>query len=237
MATLPGDDAGRSCPFPLTPETWVEAAADHGGPLTISSRSTERLLGGTGDTVARDRRVPPCLVRVRVHQQAAGDPRRVRPSRYQGAPVGRRPGSGDGRHRRRACREERDRGDGRGRVGQAAHRSVPACRGLAGVEGIAGRREQGHAHVERAGAGDCRRVEVPHAAGGAPGRLVETRPGRDSGRRRRDQQPGRAPADRPAPLRGGGAGDRRPVARHAGDCGVAASLSATPSIARCRRES
>jgi NHLM bacteriocin system ABC transporter ATP-binding protein len=44
MATLPGDDAGGSCPFPLTPQTWAEPATDPGGPLTLSSRSTAALL-------------------------------------------------------------------------------------------------------------------------------------------------------------------------------------------------
>jgi NHLM bacteriocin system ABC transporter ATP-binding protein len=43
MAALPGDDGGEACPFPLTPQTWVEPAADP-GPLMISSRSTARLL-------------------------------------------------------------------------------------------------------------------------------------------------------------------------------------------------
>jgi NHLM bacteriocin system ABC transporter ATP-binding protein len=44
MATLPGDGAGGPCPFPLTPQTWMEPASDPGGPLVISARSTERLL-------------------------------------------------------------------------------------------------------------------------------------------------------------------------------------------------
>jgi NHLM bacteriocin system ABC transporter ATP-binding protein len=44
MATLPGDDAGGACLFPLTPQTWVEPASDPGGPLGLDPRGTDRLL-------------------------------------------------------------------------------------------------------------------------------------------------------------------------------------------------
>lgn len=45
MATLPGDDEGGSCLFPLTPQTWVEPASDPGAPLALEPRGTDGLLG------------------------------------------------------------------------------------------------------------------------------------------------------------------------------------------------
>jgi NHLM bacteriocin system ABC transporter ATP-binding protein len=44
MATLPGDDAGGPCPFPLTPQTWIEPSSEAGGPLTLDPRGTASLL-------------------------------------------------------------------------------------------------------------------------------------------------------------------------------------------------
>jgi NHLM bacteriocin system ABC transporter ATP-binding protein len=44
MATLPGDDAGGACLFPLTPQSWIEPASDPGGHLGLDPRGTDRLL-------------------------------------------------------------------------------------------------------------------------------------------------------------------------------------------------
>ena len=41
MATLPGDDAGGSCPFPLTPQSWLEPASDPGGHARSAPWSTD----------------------------------------------------------------------------------------------------------------------------------------------------------------------------------------------------
>lgn len=44
MATLPGDDAGGSCLFPLTPDVWVEPASEPGSPLVFEPRGTDGLI-------------------------------------------------------------------------------------------------------------------------------------------------------------------------------------------------
>lgn len=44
MATLPGAADGGPSPFPLTPDTWAEPAADPGSPLGLEPRGTDRLV-------------------------------------------------------------------------------------------------------------------------------------------------------------------------------------------------
>jgi NHLM bacteriocin system ABC transporter ATP-binding protein len=48
LATLTGDDAGGTAPFPMTPQTWIEPASEGGGPLSVVSRTTEGLVAEPG---------------------------------------------------------------------------------------------------------------------------------------------------------------------------------------------
>jgi NHLM bacteriocin system ABC transporter ATP-binding protein len=46
MSTLTGDDDGRSFAFPLSPDTWIEPAADASAGLRLEPRTTASLLSG-----------------------------------------------------------------------------------------------------------------------------------------------------------------------------------------------
>jgi NHLM bacteriocin system ABC transporter ATP-binding protein len=44
LSALPGSDDGGACPFPLTPQTWIEPSSDPGGPLALGPRGTLQLF-------------------------------------------------------------------------------------------------------------------------------------------------------------------------------------------------
>lgn len=46
METLSGDHEGQTCPFPLTPHSWVETVSEPATPVTLTPRRTEGLLDG-----------------------------------------------------------------------------------------------------------------------------------------------------------------------------------------------